>query len=395
MSRCGRGRITCRGQTRCEAGTQSQGSPADRPAAGDPSDRARLRGSPATTEVPPYLCHMSSHPPAASSPAWPSSPARCWRAPHRPPRPSRPRRVCVTPKFSQIFLPWKDSALYTLSPGGNFEQGSAGWGLSGGTRIVAGNETFFVGGTGHRSSLSVPTGGAAVSTQMCIDRTYPSFRFFARNRASRHGRPAGRGRLAGVGRQEDVQGRARQEGRALLDAGQVAEAPSGRSARAASSRSPSASPRSAPVAPGRSTTSTSIPTCADSTMPNGRPPSVAARWTVRPVHMPAERRSAVVHGKANRPAAASNDSRAGRLRAQSPLASISGSCSDGKGISWTCELTPRAGLQPRARTPPRCKRAEEWNPRRMIETRGAGRPSLVGSRPLSSRAPPHQRVGRS
>ncbi len=92
--------------------------------------------------------------------------------------------VCVTPKFSQIFLPWKDSALYTLSPGGSFEQGSAGWAFSGGTKIVGGNETFFVGGTGHRSSLSVPTGGAAVSTQMCIDRTYPSFRFFARNAGS-------------------------------------------------------------------------------------------------------------------------------------------------------------------------------------------------------------------
>ena len=92
--------------------------------------------------------------------------------------------ACVTPKFSQVFLPWKDSALYTLSPGGSFEQGSAGWAFSGGTRIVAGNETFFVGGSDHRASLTVPTGGAAVSTQMCIDRTYPSFRFFARNTGS-------------------------------------------------------------------------------------------------------------------------------------------------------------------------------------------------------------------
>jgi hypothetical protein len=89
--------------------------------------------------------------------------------------------VCVTPKFSQIFLPWKDSALYTLSPGGSFETGTPGWNLAGGARTVAGNESFYVGGAAHRTSLGVPVGGSAVSAPMCIDRTYPSFRFFARN----------------------------------------------------------------------------------------------------------------------------------------------------------------------------------------------------------------------
>ena len=37
--------------------------------------------------------------------------------------------VCVTPSFSQIFLPWKDTALYTKSPGGDFEGAVAGWTL--------------------------------------------------------------------------------------------------------------------------------------------------------------------------------------------------------------------------------------------------------------------------
>ena len=55
--------------------------------------------------------------------------------------------VCVTPSFSQIFLPWKDSALYTLSPGGSFETGPAGWTLSG-ARTVAGNESFYVAARG-------------------------------------------------------------------------------------------------------------------------------------------------------------------------------------------------------------------------------------------------------
>ena len=89
--------------------------------------------------------------------------------------------VCVTPSFSQIFLPWKDSALYTKSPGGNFETTMAGWSLNAGARVVAGNESFYVGSRTDRSSLSVSAGASAVSAPVCIDRTYPSFRFFGRN----------------------------------------------------------------------------------------------------------------------------------------------------------------------------------------------------------------------
>jgi hypothetical protein len=92
--------------------------------------------------------------------------------------------VCVTPKFSQVFLPWKDSALYTLAPGGDFETGLPGWTLGGGARPVTGNESFYVGKATDRTSLSLPPGGSAVSAPMCIDRTYPSFRFFARNLGS-------------------------------------------------------------------------------------------------------------------------------------------------------------------------------------------------------------------
>jgi len=87
---------------------------------------------------------------------------------------------CTTPSFSQIFLPWRDSALYTLSPGGSFESGATGWTLTG-ARTVAGNESFYVGGSTHRTSLNLTAGASALSAPMCIDRTYPSFRFFARN----------------------------------------------------------------------------------------------------------------------------------------------------------------------------------------------------------------------
>ena len=91
--------------------------------------------------------------------------------------------VCMTPYFSQIFLPWKDNALYTKSPGGDFEEALRGWNLATGATVVGGNESFYVGGRGDRASLLLPAGASVVSSPMCIDRTYPSFRFFARNLA--------------------------------------------------------------------------------------------------------------------------------------------------------------------------------------------------------------------
>ena len=95
--------------------------------------------------------------------------------------------VCVTPSFSQVFLPWKDNALYTKSPGGDFEGTMPGWALSSGSRVIAGNESFYVGGTQDKSSLYLAAGASTVSSPMCVDRTYPSFRFFARNLSGGNG----------------------------------------------------------------------------------------------------------------------------------------------------------------------------------------------------------------
>ena len=49
---------------------------------------------------------------------------------------------------------------------------------------VLGAEQARAGSPAVARHLSVPTGGAAVSTQMCIDRPFPSFRFLARNAGS-------------------------------------------------------------------------------------------------------------------------------------------------------------------------------------------------------------------
>jgi hypothetical protein len=55
-----------------------------------------------------------------------------------------------------------------LTPGGSFESGSPSWGLSGGAKVVSGNESFFINGKGDSRSLSMPSGSSATSPTMCF-----------------------------------------------------------------------------------------------------------------------------------------------------------------------------------------------------------------------------------
>jgi hypothetical protein len=94
---------------------------------------------------------------------------------------ANPQNCVPQPALKQAFLPWGDGGQYTLSPGGDLESAPAGWLLSGGARIVAGNEPFYVGHTNDKASLSLPAGSSVVTSPICIDDTYPWFRVFARN----------------------------------------------------------------------------------------------------------------------------------------------------------------------------------------------------------------------
>jgi hypothetical protein len=96
---------------------------------------------------------------------------------------SNPYACAPTPSLSQAFSSWADAAAYTPLPGGNFETGAAGWTLTGGAAVVAGNEPYDVGGPGTHS-LSLPAGATAVSAPICIDPTYPFYRLVARNRGA-------------------------------------------------------------------------------------------------------------------------------------------------------------------------------------------------------------------
>jgi hypothetical protein len=91
---------------------------------------------------------------------------------------------CASESLSQPFLPWADPASYTLAPGGSFEAGSAGWSLSGGAAVTAGNEPFHVTAATDSSSLALPAGSSATSAAVCVDIYHPTIRLFARNGGS-------------------------------------------------------------------------------------------------------------------------------------------------------------------------------------------------------------------
>jgi hypothetical protein len=85
---------------------------------------------------------------------------------------------CDTQQFSNPFSKWGDNATYTPVPGGDFEAGSKGWTLSGGAKVVSGNESYKVGGSTDARSLQRPAGGVATSPAMCVGLSEPTIRWF-------------------------------------------------------------------------------------------------------------------------------------------------------------------------------------------------------------------------
>ena len=86
---------------------------------------------------------------------------------------------CVEQPSSQVFLRWLDPLRYELSPGGNAES-AQGWTLTGGARIVPGNEPWKVGSRNDSMSLQLPRGSRATTGVMCVGIGHPVMRFFAR-----------------------------------------------------------------------------------------------------------------------------------------------------------------------------------------------------------------------
>lgn len=80
---------------------------------------------------------------------------------------------------SQPFKRWGDDNYYVLVPGGAFEPNTPGWKLSGGAKIVLGNEPYYVHSSRDRYSLYLPSGSTVTTPPMCFDLGDWHLRFFS------------------------------------------------------------------------------------------------------------------------------------------------------------------------------------------------------------------------
>jgi hypothetical protein len=89
--------------------------------------------------------------------------------------------TCAPRAFAPVFVPWHDSALYTLAGGGDFEAGAAGWTLAGPAAVASGSSPYRLGAAVGARSLELRAGASAVSPAICVGLGYPGFRFVARS----------------------------------------------------------------------------------------------------------------------------------------------------------------------------------------------------------------------
>ena len=85
---------------------------------------------------------------------------------------------CDSEQMSQPFSRWGDNSSYTPLPGGSFEAGQASWTLSGGAKVVSGNEPYNVRSASDSRSLYIPAGGVATSPAICVGLEEPTVRWF-------------------------------------------------------------------------------------------------------------------------------------------------------------------------------------------------------------------------
>lgn len=91
---------------------------------------------------------------------------------------------CDGSTVTQPFSRFGDNANYKLLQGGSFESGMTGWTLSGGAKVVAGNESYNVGGSGQSKSLILPSGSSATTPLTCVGLAEPTLRLFAKRNSA-------------------------------------------------------------------------------------------------------------------------------------------------------------------------------------------------------------------
>jgi hypothetical protein len=98
--------------------------------------------------------------------------------------PAAASAACPDRPTAREFARWLDPINYTLVPAGHFENGAPGWALSGGARIVPGNEPWDLNSPRDDQSLLLPSGSSARSPFVCVELLDPVARFVSRNRGS-------------------------------------------------------------------------------------------------------------------------------------------------------------------------------------------------------------------
>jgi hypothetical protein len=93
---------------------------------------------------------------------------------------------CDSYTFQKPFAQWEDPLPfdYVLAPDGGLERRARNWQLSGGARVVNGNERYYVNRRADIRSLYLRAGSSATSPAMCAGVTYPTLRMFARVQGS-------------------------------------------------------------------------------------------------------------------------------------------------------------------------------------------------------------------
>jgi len=87
---------------------------------------------------------------------------------------------CGNESLSQPFSGFGDKHQYKVVSGGSLEGALTDWTLSGGAKVVAGNEPWKVGGSSHGKSLNLPAGSNAITAPTCVGLAEPTLRFFAK-----------------------------------------------------------------------------------------------------------------------------------------------------------------------------------------------------------------------
>ena len=83
---------------------------------------------------------------------------------------------CTDPDVAPVLTAFKDNGLYSPAPGGAFEDGGAGWQLTGGAFVAPATDGLSILGT-SAGALNLPVGASATSPTFCVDNRYPFFRF--------------------------------------------------------------------------------------------------------------------------------------------------------------------------------------------------------------------------